>query len=88
MDQKELDILNLMARLDREDPLNEGVESLQAVDFDSIEDATAALRAHWRCETRSKVRQPLVRFRRRGSRGSKTFRMSQILRNLPHSLAL
>ena len=43
MDQKQLDILNLMARLDREDPfLDEGTESLQAVDFDSIEDAASA----------------------------------------------
>ena len=42
MDQKQLDILNLMARLDQEAPfLDEGVESSSAVEFDSIEDATA-----------------------------------------------
>lgn len=43
MDQKRLDFLNLMARLDREDPfLDEGTESLQTINFDSIEDAASA----------------------------------------------
>ena len=43
MDQKQLDILNLMARLDQEAPfLNEGVESFSTDEFDSFEEATAA----------------------------------------------
>ncbi len=43
MDQKQLDILNLMARLDQETPfLDESVESLSEIQFDSMEDATAA----------------------------------------------
>lgn len=43
MDQKRLDILNLMARLDKEAPFStEDAETLPTAEFDSIEDASAA----------------------------------------------